>query len=113
MNTITYSNLVANRPQLAPVPVKVEGIEHPIQVHVYTISDYRQLMEKSSVGKDEETVLRIQLLYFLGGLNADVGEAAIAQLDEIFTSWQMRELYRKAITLNGQGPAALEDAAKK
>jgi hypothetical protein len=111
MNPITYSNLVTNRPPLAPVPVKIEGLESPLLIHTFTVADYSAAI--NTEGMDEEIGLRVQILRFLGGLNADISSESVEQLGSIFTHYQMREIYLKAVRVNGQGPSSLGDAEKK
>lgn len=111
MNPVSYSSLLASRPALEPVPVDIEGIPNPVLIHLFTIADYSAATKVET--DDDEVSVRVQILRFLGGLNADVSAAAVEQLNSVFTAFQLREIYRKAVRVNGHGPAALGDAEKK
>jgi hypothetical protein len=111
MSAVSYSSLLASRPPLAQVPVTIEGIESQLLIHTFTVADYRKVVEAEN--GDDETGIRIQILRFLGGLNADVSDKAVEGLATVFTPWQIREIYIKAIKINGHGPSALGDAEKK
>jgi hypothetical protein len=111
MSAISYSSLLANRPPLPQVPVKIEGLDSELLIHTFTVADYSKVIDVA--GMNDEQGLRVQILRFLGGLNADVSPEAVEDLAKVFTPWQMRDVYLKALRLNGQGPSALGDAEKK
>lgn len=110
-NPITYASLVSSRPPLAPVGVDIEGLSAPLLIHTFNLSDYAKVLDVN--GMDDERGLKVKVLRLLGGLDAETGDDAIEKLDNIFSMYQLREIYLKGLKLNGDGPKSLSDAEKK
>jgi hypothetical protein len=116
---VDYASLKIQRPTLDPIAVQIEGLKEPLLIHLFTAGEIRQVMgghalldECKSDDEKNEVAIRIQVLYFLSGINAQITRAACDELTDIFTNWQVRDIYKKATTANGYGPASLGDALK-
>ena len=114
-----YATLRAQRPKLEPVMVSIEGLKEPLLIHLFTAAEIKKVMgghklieECESDIEKNDTAIRVQVLYFLGGMSAEISREACDELTEVFTSWQVRDIYKKATTANGYGPTALGDALK-
>lgn len=106
----TYAEFKRKFVKLEPVEVRIGGLDEPILIHQFTVNDIKKLDE--GLGEDVELQLRKKVLRFLNGLDADVSEEACAELGDYFAGWQVREIFTKAIKLNGFGPEALREAEK-
>lgn len=107
-----FSELKANCPKLEPVPVEIGGLQEPLLIHLFTMNELAALTDESKLSADDETRLRVQVVGFLNGPGAEVTEEDCAALSEVFAIWQIREIYQKALRLNGHGPEALREAEK-
>ena len=105
-----YQDLLAIKPVLEPVDTPIAGLSEPLKLHLFTWDDYAEKVMKD--GDDSEKTVMTQVLYFLGGLEADVSDEARQQLKKTFASWQIRDIYQKGMRLNGSGPDAVRDALK-
>jgi hypothetical protein len=108
---ISFADLIEKPFVLPPVEVDITGLPEALLVHQFTMNQMAELMEHEE-GAEPELVLRNQVLQFLNGFDYSPTEEARSQLGDMFASWQLRELYNKAIRLNGFGPEALRDAQK-
>lgn len=108
---ITFAQLKEKPFVLEPVEVQVGGLPEPLLIHQFTMNQMTELMEHEEDG-DSELLLRNQVLRFLNGFAHVPTEEDREQLGELFASWQLREIYNKAVRLNGYGPEALRDASK-
>ena len=108
----SFSDLKANRPKLEPVPVDIGGLAEPLLIHQFTMNELSELTDEAKQEPDDEKRLRIQIVKLLNGPGTDVTDEDCAELSRIFTSWQLREIYQKSLTLNGHGPEALREAEK-
>jgi hypothetical protein len=107
------------RPKLEPVAVQIDGLSEPLFLHVFTMREMQKVMDvhplalaETNEADKNDTALRVQVLYFLQGINAEITALACDELTDLFTSWQIRDIYKKALQLNGMGPSALGDALK-
>lgn len=106
----SFDDLKRLRPKLDPVAVSIEGISEPVLLHQFTLNELA-LLDKQK-GDDQEQNVRISVLRFLKGPAAEIGDDDRAALDEIFTAWQLRQIFMAGLKLNGQGPSAVKDAEK-
>lgn len=111
MGSISYDQLLQSPPNMQPVPVEITGIEQPILVHQFTMDEIKLLGENAK-DDDEEKSLRKQVLIFLRGIQYQPTDEECQKLGSVFAGWQMREIYTKAMRLNGFGPEALREAQK-
>lgn len=127
-----YSTLLKNIPRLQPIEVSIEGLEFGISVHLFTVDEMEKVFAGVDVAQYEsdlkaaaddeaknalaiaynEKMFRVQTLRFLGGVDADVSEPARNKLSGVFASWQLRQLYQKALKANGYGPESVREAVK-
>jgi hypothetical protein len=104
-----YKDLLLNKPVLEPVETSIIGLAEPLHIHLFTMDDYEKV---TTGGSDvEQNVIR-QVLFLLGGLEADVSEEACKALGKTFAAWQIRDIYQKGLRLNGFGPEAAREALK-
>ncbi len=108
---ISFSQLKEKPFILGPVEVQVTGFPEPLLVHQFTMNQMAILMD-GQVEEDKELSLRNQVLRFLNGFDYEPNDEDRKLLGELFASWQLREIYNKAVRLNGFGPDALRDAEK-
>lgn len=108
---LTLDDLIAKPPVFKPQEVNITGIDEPLLIHVFTMDQMAKISEVAQ-SDDEEQKLRMQVIYFLRGMDADPSPEDCAKLSEIFTGFQVREIYTKAFRLNGFGPEALREAEK-
>lgn len=111
MESVSYDQLLQDGVHLPPVPVQVTGIEKPLLVHQFTMDQIESVNEKSK-DDDAEKSLRKQVIFFLRGAGVEPTDDDCKKLGSVFSAWQMRELYTKAMKLNGFGPEALREAEK-
>lgn len=117
MDAISYDQFLQSPVKLKPAPVQVAGIDQPLLVHQFTMDEIQLLNQKTSLENDatefeKENSLRKQVLFFLRGLNADPTDDDCQKLSEVFSGWQLRDIYKKAMKLNGFGPDSLREAEK-
>jgi hypothetical protein len=106
---MNYQELLANKPVLEPVLTDITGLKNPIQIYLFTMTEMQTVMVDF---EDAEKTVRTRCMYFMCGLGADVSDESLAKMSDIFPSWQLLEIYRKALKLNGYGPGALGEAVK-
>lgn len=106
----SYAELKLALVKLQPVAVEITGIESPLLIHQFTMNE----IEKIDAEQDEnaERHIRKKVLRFLNGMDAEITEQDCTDLGLYFTGWQVREIYTKALKLNGFGPEALREAEK-
>lgn len=107
---ISYAEFKKNPLVLAPVEVKLSFLDEPILIHQFTMAQM-QVIDAENDG-DAEKNIRKQVLRFLSGFDVSINDDDINELGELFTGWQVREIYLAAIKLNGYGPSALREAEK-
>ncbi len=117
MDAISYDQFLQSPAKLKPAPVNVAGLDQPILVHQFTMDEVELLNKKTALAADatedeKEKSLRKQVLYFLRGLSADPSDDDCQKLSEVFSGWQLRDIYKKAMKLNGFGPDSLREAEK-
>jgi hypothetical protein len=110
--SLTFSHLKQIRPQLEPVPVDIGGLSQPLLVHQFTMSQMAKVLEANDGSKDDEIVVRNQVLKFLNGADYEPTDEDRTALVNIFAGWQVREIYLKSLKLNGYGPDSLREAEK-
>ena len=110
--SFSFAHLKENKPKLEPVPVDIGGLAEPLLIHQFTMNELAALTDESKLSKDDETRMRVQVVGLLNGPGTEVTEDDCAALSKIFTIWQIREIYQKALKLNGYGPEALREAEK-
>jgi hypothetical protein len=108
---ISFAQLKLSPLRLSPVEVPITGLEEPLMIHQFTLAESLAIDELTQ-GEDPEVQTLDHVLMFLNGIeyvpNPDDRDA----LKRMFASWQIREIYSKAMKLNGMGPEALRDAQK-
>lgn len=132
-----YASLLQLRPKLKPILVSIVALEQPLLIHLFTSAEIRKitgphpLLDECETEADKnEMSVRIHTLYFLGGMESVVNpdgkktgidwdadwlasvRKACDELLEVFTGWQVRDIYKKAMQANGHGPEALGEALK-
>lgn len=107
----SFEDLKRNRPKLQPVPVPIEGIDEPVLIHQFTLSELESFGE-TNADEDPEKTLRTNVLRLLKGFGQEITDEDRASLSEIFAGWQLRQIFTAGLKLNGQGPAALREAEK-
>lgn len=111
MEPISYDQFLAAPHKLKPVPVPVAGLEQSLLIHQFTIDEIQRLNELSK-DDDAERSLRKQVIYFLRGLDCTPSDDDLAKLSAVFSGWQIRDVYTKAMKLNGFGPDSMREAEK-
>jgi hypothetical protein len=107
----SYAQLKNSPVQLEPAEVSISGIAEPLLIHQFTMNQIKKLMEAGN-GEDNEIALRKQVLKFLNGFDCQPSDKDCDELGDIFAGWQLREIYSKALKLNGFGADALRNAEK-
>ena len=107
----TFDDLVAEPPVFKPVEVPITGLEQPLLIHVFTMDQMAKIVEQVDC-EDAEEKLRMQVVYFLRGAAEVPTPEDCAKLSGIFAGFQVREIYTKALRLNGFGPEAMREAEK-
>lgn len=108
----SLKDLQAARAALPPVPVKMSWMDEPLLIHQFTINDIKAFDSEAADIADQEHRIRYQIIKLLNGPLAKVTQEDCDSLGEIFTGWQIREIFHKGLKLNGQGPEALREAEK-
>ena len=111
MESISYDQYLQNGAKLEPVPVEITGVPQPLLIHQFTMDQIETLNEKSK-DDDPEKSLRKQVLFFMRGIDSEPSDDDWKRLGSVFTGWQIREVYTKAMKLNGFGPESLREAEK-
>lgn len=105
-----YADFKTKKVMLLPVPVSITGIEVPLLIHQFTMSEMEQLEKDRD--EDPEVHVRKQVLRFLNGLDVEITKDDCDELGKFFAGWQVREIFTKALKLNGFGPEAMREAEK-
>jgi hypothetical protein len=108
----SFADLLATPPVLPPVPVAIGGLDQPLLIHQFTMDQLAEMSDDKTHDGDSEKKLRVQVVKFLNGHDAVVTDEECAALSKLFASWQVREIYHKAMKLNGYGPEAMREAEK-
>jgi hypothetical protein len=111
MEPISYDQLIQDGVKLEPVPVNITGLSKPLLIHQFTMDQIEEVDEKSK-DEDNERALRKHVLFFLRGIDCKPTDDDIKGLSKNFTVWQLREIFTKAMKLNGFGPDSLREAEK-
>lgn len=111
MESISYDQLLQSPPKLQPVPVSITGIDHPLLIHQFTM-DQAAVVDEKAADVDKELRLSKQVLLFLRGIDYAPTAEDCKRLGSVFSAWQIREIFTKAMKLNGFGPEALREAQK-
>jgi hypothetical protein len=111
MDSLSYDQLLQNGVTLPPVPVTITGIDKPLLVHQFTMDQIEAVNEKAK-DDDAEKSLRKQVIFFLRGVDCEPTDDDCKKLGGVFSGWQIREIYTKAMKLNGFGPDSLREAEK-
>lgn len=108
---INYSELKKNPIVLPMVEVAIDGLPDAVLVHQFTIN---QMKKVNAARTDEmsEDEFRNQILMFFRGSEFEPSQDDRDALSDQFSAYQLRDIYVKAMRLNGLGPSALRDAEK-
>jgi len=93
-------------------PVELTGREDKIPVHAFSMNQMDEVMKRKECGNEFVLTVSEQLIKFLNGFDYEIQPGDIRLLGDLFCSWEVRELYDKALKLNGFGPGALREAEK-
>ncbi len=108
---ISYAQIKSAPVLLEPAEVQITGLPEPLLIYQFTMNQIKKLMEAGG-GEDNEIALRKQVLKFLNGFDYEPTDEDCEELGDIFAGWQLREIYSKALKLNGFGADALRNAEK-
>jgi hypothetical protein len=107
----SFKDLQAYAPSLKPFEVAITGLDEPILIHAFTVTE----LDKTAAameGMDDTTAFRTQVVLLLNGSDHEVTDKDREDVARIFSLWQLREIFNKGLKLNGQGPEALREAEK-
>lgn len=110
---LSFAALKKGSLKLDPVAVDISGLEEPLLIHQFSAAQMDEVMAGEVVGEaDLEAIQLTRLMKFLNGFEYALADGDREVLLDNFASWQIREIYQKALKLNGFGPDALREAEK-
>lgn len=110
---LLFADLKKGSLNLKPVEVPISGLLEPLLIHQFSAAQMSVVMaEPDGESVDLEALQLTRLMKFLNGFDYEQADGDREILMDNFASWQIREIYQKALKLNGFGPDALREAEK-